>query len=151
MIDSNYQDAFKEVWEILQNTDEELVSKIPQKFMNFLQNNMNNNYSTSINPDTPIDNQTILKETEAVLALIYRSYWATEDEKIKFIKKDKEELSKIKTPEKTIAYKNIDEIFTKRSNINKFAIDNNLIVIQKQSFFKKFLTKILKILGMKGK
>lgn len=151
MIDSNYQDAFKEVWEILQNTDEELVSKIPQKFMNFLQKNMNNNYSTSINPDTQIDNQTILKETEAVLALIYRSYWATEDEKIKFIKKDKEELSKIKTPEKTIAYKNIDEIFTKRSNINEIAIDNNLMIIQKQSFFKKFLTKLLKILGMKGK
>lgn len=151
MIDSKYQDAFKEVWEILQNTDEELIKKIPNKFMDFLQNNMNKDYETNIKFDTPIDKQPLLKETEAVLSLIYRSYWATEEEKTELAKKDKEELSKIKTPEKTIAYKNINEIFKKSSNLNEVAIDNNLMVIQKQSFFKRIFTKLLKIVGMKGK
>ncbi len=151
MVDSIYQNAFKEVWDVLQNTDEELIKKIPNKFMDFLQNNMNKDYETNIKLDIPIDKQPILKETEAVLSLIYRSYWATEEEKAEFAKKDKEELSKENTPEKKIAYKNIDEIFKKRSNLNNVAIDNNLMVIQKQSFFKIFITKLLKIIGMKGK
>lgn len=151
MVDSIYQNAFKEVWDVLQNTDEELIKKIPNKFMDFLQNNMNKDYETNIKLDIPIDKQPILKETEAVLSLIYRSYWATEEEKEEFAKKDKEELSKENTPEKKIAYKNIDEIFKKRSNLNNVAIDNNLMVIQKQNFFKMFITKLLKIIGMKGK
>ena len=41
MIDSVYKNAFKEVFEILQNTDIELVEKIPKTFIEFIQNNMN--------------------------------------------------------------------------------------------------------------
>ena len=48
MIDNVYKNSFKEVYDILQNTDEELVHKIPKNFMDFIKNNMNTNYKTNI-------------------------------------------------------------------------------------------------------
>ena len=74
MIDDVYKNAFKEVYEILQNTDEELIKKVPEKFIDFLKNNMNNEYKTNINARIPINKQSILSESEEILSLIFRSY-----------------------------------------------------------------------------
>lgn len=135
MIDEMYKNAFKEVYDILENTDEELVKKIPNKFINFIKNNMNSDYQTNIQNGIEINKQNLLKETEGILSLIYRSYWATEEEEIEFTNKDKKEIQE----------KDITEIFEKRKNINKITVDNNLMVIKKESFIKRFFNKILKI------
>lgn len=145
MVDSVYKNAFKEVFEILQNTDEELVKKVPRKFIDFLHINMNKNYQTNINFDIEIDKQKLLRETEEILSLIYRSYWATDEEKVELAKSDREELIRIEE-EKKSQYKDIEEIFEKRRNINKVTIDNSLAVIEKESFVRKILNKILKFL-----
>lgn len=77
MIDEIYKNSFKEVYEILENTEDELLAKIPTKFMNFIKENMNENYKTNIQRNVDLDKQPLLKETEAILSLIYRSYWET--------------------------------------------------------------------------
>lgn len=95
MIDEIYKNSFKEVYDILKNTDQELLEKIPVKFINFIEDNMNVDYQTNIKMDLEIDKQKLLKETESILSLIYRSYWATDEEKQNLKMKDKEELLKI--------------------------------------------------------
>lgn len=75
MKDEIYGNALKEVYDILQNTEEELVSKIPQKFLNFVKENMNKDYRSNIDLNIGIDKQNLLPETEAILSLIYKSYW----------------------------------------------------------------------------
>ncbi len=142
MIDNEYRNAFKEVFDILENTEEELRNKVPIKFIQFLESNMNKQYETNIQVDIEIDKQVLLKETEAILSLIYRSYWATEVEKLEFIKKDKQELIENEQKQKQ-QYKDINEIFEQRRNINKIALDNNLMIISKESFIKKILKKII--------
>lgn len=139
MIDNVYKNAFKEVYEILQNTEEELVKKIPQKFVEFLQSNMNKDYQINIDNTIEIDKQSILPETEAILALIYRSYWATDEEKLEFANMDKQEQMK-----QEFQGKSIEEIFKQRKNINNITIDNNLMVIKEESFIKKIFNKILR-------
>ena len=139
MIDNVYKNAFKEVYEILQNTEEELVKKIPQKFVEFLQSNMNKDYQINIDNTIEIDKQSILPETEAILALIYRSYWATDEEKLEFANMDKQVQMK-----QEFQGKSIDEIFEQRKNINNITIDNNLMVIEEESFIKTIFKKILK-------
>ena len=146
MIDEVYRNSFKEVYEILENTENELLEKIPTKFMNFIKENMNGNYKTNIQRNVDIDKQLLLKETEAVLSLIYRSYWATDKEKQEFAIKDQQEFIK-KEEKKKEQYqgKDIYQVFEERKNINKIAIDNNLMVIKKENFIKKFFKKILNI------
>ena len=146
MIDEIYKNSFKEVYDILENTEDELVSKIPAKFMNFLKENMNPNYKTNINKDEELDKQHLLKETEAILSLIYRSYWATEEEKKEFSQKDKQELiEKEEKRKEQYPVNDIYEVFAKRKNINNITVDNNLMVIKKESFIKRIFNKILSL------
>lgn len=110
MIDEVYRNSFKEVYDVLENTDVELVNKIPNKFLNFIKENMNVNYITHINPNVEISKQPLLKETEAILSLIYRSYWITDVEKQEFSERDKEQLIQ-KEEQKKAKYKDISSIF----------------------------------------
>lgn len=146
MIDDVYKNSFKEVFVILENTDEELLSKVPSKFINFIKDNMNTNYETNINPNLDVDKQVLLKETEAILSLIYRSYWATNEEKILFAENDKQYFSELES-RKVDNYqgKDIYQIFEKRKNIDNLTLNNELMVIKKENFIQRFFTKILHI------
>lgn len=144
MIDNVYKNAFKEVYEILKNTDKELVTLIPKKFIDFLQNNMNKDYECNIDINIEIDKQKILPETEDILSLIYRSYWTTDEEKKEFSNKDKQELIEIEEKKKS-QYKDIDKIFEERKNLNNITLDNSLMVIPKENFILKIFKKIFKI------
>ena len=143
MIDSIYKNAFKEVYEILENTDTELIEKIPNKFIEFLNSNMNVNYQTNINKDIDIDKQKLLPETEAVLALIYRSYWITNEERQEISSKVQKELQEIEDNKKR-KYKDISEIFKNSKSIEKVTINNDLMVVPKESFIKKLFKKLLR-------
>lgn len=143
MIDNQYRNAFKEVYEILQNTDTELCKKIPSKFIEFLQNNMNKDYQSNFDNNIDIDKQVLLSETEDILSLIYRSYWATEEEKQEFSIKDKQELIELEEKKKEQC-KDITEIFFKKKKLNNVTIDTSLTVIPKENFIQKLLKKIFK-------
>lgn len=144
MIDNLYRNAFKEVYNILQNTDDKLIDKIPKNFIAFLQNNMNKDYQTNIDINIDIDKQKILPETEDILSLIYRSYWCTEEEKIEFSNRDKQELIEIEENKKK-QYVDISEIFEKRRNLNNITVNNSLMVIEKENFIVRFFKKIFNI------
>lgn len=147
MIDEIYRNSFKEVYDILQNTEDELLYRIPTQFMNFIKENMNKDYQTNLKFDVDIDKQELSKETEAILSLIYRSYWATDKEKQEFIIKDKQERNKIEQKKKEeYQGKDIYQAFEERKNINKNMTNNSLMVIKKESFIKKWINAILRLL-----
>lgn len=137
-----YRNAFKEVHEILKNTDEELVEKIPKKFLTFIEENMNNEYECNIQSDVDIDKQNLLKETEAILALIYRNYWATEEEKQEFELKDQAE----KEAKEKAYDERIQRIFEERKFVSKEPENKELIVKPKENFIKRIINKIKSIL-----
>ena len=103
---------------------------------------MNVKYNSNINADLDIDKQPLLKESEAIIYLIYKSYWATDDEKIDLDNKYRMELLQ-NNEKKDIKIKNINEIFEHRNSRNKR--NNNLIVIPKQSLLIKIFNKIKRI------
>lgn len=142
MIDNIYKNSFKEVYVILQNTDKELVDKIPLKFIDFIKSNMNSDYITNIKTDVPIDNQKLLKETEAILSLIYRSYWATEQEKAEFAINDKNDFIRRENLKKeNYKGKDIYKMFEEKENLNNVILADNLVVLKRENFFKKLFKK----------
>ena len=147
MVDEVYQNAFKEVNDILEFTDEDLINKIPTKFKDFIKNNMNKNYVTNINPEITIDKQKLLKETESILSLIYRTYWATEEEKREFSEEDFKRILETETRKKeNYIGKNVDEIFEKRKRASENTEKNSLIVVKKEGFIKKMFKRILEFI-----
>ena len=87
-MDQNYEMALSEVDEILNYTDEELVKKILIQLRILISNNKNKEYKPNIDRTRQISEQELLKETKAILSLLFRSYWATEEEKLEFEKQD---------------------------------------------------------------
>ena len=147
MVDEVYQNAFIEVNDILEFTDEDLINKIPTKFKDFIKNNMNKNYVTNINPEITIDKQKLLKETESILSLIYRTYWATEEEKREFSEEDFKRILETETRKKeNYIGKNVDEIFEKRKKASEKTEKNSLIVVKKEGFIKRIFKRILEFI-----
>lgn len=149
MVDRRYQRAFKEVNEVLLHTDTELTNKIPLKFRKFLEENMDKEYNFHIQENLSLEKQEISKETENILALIYRTYWATQEEKEDFIKKDEEE--------RRINEEKLNNIFSNRQ-INKVETQNNpegrvkenkeetqVIKVEEENIIKKIISKIKRI------
>ena len=82
--DQNFSKACKEVLEILKNTEEEDFNKIPQDFLNNLEENADQNYKTNIDLSKEFEEQELLPETIDLLAYIYRKYWCSKEEKEEF-------------------------------------------------------------------
>ena len=87
--------------------------------------------------DKLLSEQKLLPETEDFLSLICSSYWATEEEKIEFAKRDKEEL------QKKMQEQDIQEIW-KNKKANKKKEEIQLVPIKEKSKLRKLFEKIKK-------
>ena len=106
-----YKKAFKEVYEILKYVPDEDKKKIPEDFIKIIEDNMNKEYEFKIDKSTDFENQKLLEETKAILAIIYRDYWATREEKEAINMKFKNDIEKAEEAKKN-KY-NIDNLFKK--------------------------------------
>ena len=79
-----------EVLAVLDNTAEEAVKKIPQKFIDFMIENKSETYIPDLDFTKPIGELNLKPKTEALLGIIYLKYWADNEGKEKFYKKMKE-------------------------------------------------------------
>ena len=144
-----YKIALAETYDILKFTDTVILNKIPKSFIDFLKKSRDLNYISNVNPYIPLKEQDLLKETEEILALIYRDYIAMQEEKEKLLQKDKEEQKKHE--EKILNY-SYDELFKKRNQNNiklndENEVRNSLTVIEQTSGIKKVIMKIKKVLS----
>lgn len=80
-----YQNAFTEVYEILNYLDEESYNKIPKKVIEAIRENRNLEYNYFIDESIPFGEQKMLAETKAILFNLYRDYLTTTERKNKII------------------------------------------------------------------
>ncbi len=140
--------GISEVIEILNHTDKEIVKKIPQNFINFLFDNSEDNYKPNIN-FYDVDWKNHLQEnTQAILALIYRDYILSGDEREELLKTEQED--KLKQEKELQEKYNPDNLFKMKSDKIETQISNKqLIEVKKSSWFRKILNKIFNIFGGK--
>lgn len=142
--------AFKEVREIIKYFPKNDYRKIPESFISFLEDNMDENYDYKVSHVDDFHNQEMLEETKIILAIIYKDYIATEKEKNYIIDKERRELLE---KEKSAREKyNPDMLFKKEEGkvevektieegIDKEEIEKeekyNKIIEKKESIFDK--------------
>ncbi len=88
---NNYNNAFTEVYEILNCLDEEEVNKIPEEVRNVIEKNRNLDYNYEVNYDENLSNQPMLTETKAILFNLFRDYLSTPEQKQKILRMQQEE------------------------------------------------------------
>lgn len=143
MITKEYAMAYREVVEILKYVPDEDVKKIPKEKLEFYKNNMDGEYNYKLDMTKKIEEQEMLDITKAILANIFRDYWATPYQKERIEAKEKYDLEKL-AEEKRKKY-NLDNIFKEKKE--EIVIDNtNLpIEINKETFFKKLISFIKRL------
>ena len=77
-MDNNYKKAYTEVLEVFKYVPDEEIKKIPQEIIQALNKFSDKNYEYKINKSVPFENQILLDETKAILAVLFRDYWATD-------------------------------------------------------------------------
>ena len=83
-----YRNALSEVNAILINSNQNIINMIPNKFLDFVRNNMNQDYEIQIDLGKGILEQNISNEAKSIVALIYRDYICSADERQVLIKKE---------------------------------------------------------------
>ena len=139
--------AYTEVDEILKYLPDEYVEKVPLKYRRMMHDCKDGSYKVNIDPNKSIDEQKILYETRVILAYFRYYYWCKSEED----KKQMDEILK-QNEEKIKDRYDFSKLNERPQDANKLSVAqekekaNNLpMVVEKKSWFSKFILKIKNI------
>ncbi len=147
MVSVEYANAYSEVLEILKYISKEDYEKIPNSKIELFETNHNKEYIFKYNPNKTLDEQNVSKTAKAIIAILFRDYWATEIQKEKIITKQNYDRKQLE--EKKKERYNSDNLF--KNNEKKINLDGTkqeqklaLIEINNIKWYKKvwkFITR----------
>ena len=155
ILDNEYKCAYKEVYIIIENLDDEIRNKIPKEKIEFYKNYMDKEHIFELDLNKELSEQNILYPTKCILANLFRDYIATEEDRVAILKEEKEELNKLEE-EKRKKY-NPDDIFKnnlkeidEKEKLQVEEINTNIdLMVQNEnmSFFEKIKNKLIKFIN----
>lgn len=140
---NNRKNAYKEVYTILQELNEEEYNKIPPEIIEAIRANMNEEYEYELDEKLELKDHQMLPETKAILFNLFRDYLATPEQKEKIIRMQNEERQKIEI-KKQQQYST--DVFERKQNENskQNQQETKQLIEYKENIFKKILNKIIK-------
>ena len=149
MMNKTYAKAYKEVITILTYVPEEDLEKIPQEKIDFYIENMDPEYEYILDETKEFEEQEMSETTKAILANIFRDYWATPYQKERIIAKEKFDLNK-EEEQKRDKY-NPDKIFKNNNCDEQENIPQKqaLMVVYRETLFRKIINKIKGLFHLK--
>ena len=145
---SNLNNAYTEVYTILQHLNEEEYNKIPPEIVDAIRLNRNVEYEYTLNNELNLEKQPMLHETKAILFNLFRDYLATPEQKNKIIQMQNEERQKNELRKQQLYNSNVFEN-RQKENVYNSNIEKKQIVKYKENIFKRILDKIKKFFGKK--
>ena len=142
MVSIEYSEALVEVLKVLENTDSDLASKIPKKFMEFMKSNASKTYQIELN-NKDLNELKLQEKSKDILAMIYRNYWCTQEERQDYDKilEENEEKYQAELREKY----NPDNLF-KNNSVKKEMLEEQentqMIEYKEENIFQKFFSKM---------
>lgn len=153
MADIQYANAYTEVLDILKYISKEDYEKIPKSKIKVFEENSNKNYSFTYDKNKTLDEQNVSEITKVIIAILFRDYWATKEQRYVIIKKQ-QEIKEQKQKELMAKFeqnKNIPEKDLKKVNvasdldldIDYELLGTNMQLYKKEEgFFEKLVNKI---------
>lgn len=134
MVNTEYKIAYSEVLEILKYISKEEFNKVPQDMLEMFKNNASNENQFIYEPDKTLQEQNVSEIARAIIAILFRDYWATESQRQKILNKQNFDREKIREERYSA-----DNIFQKHNIQQKenFATKEIAIVEYKESIFAK--------------
>ena len=138
-----YREAFSEVEQIINLMPFNLVNRIPSGFKKIIQSEKSKTYIPNITE--PIEQSALKTETTIILAVIYRDFLCSKEEREKLIERDTNKLVEFEN-ELRERY-NSDNIFKNKkvqheTNCNKTSQETAIIEYKNKNFLQKIFDKI---------
>lgn len=148
MVATNYRNALKEVYVILDNLVEEDYDKIPPELIETIYQNMNGDYKFEINEKQDLFKQKILPETKAILFNLFRDYLSEPWQKEKIIRMQKEERQKNEVKKEALYS---TDVFVNQEKINNVEVQKETVepIVYEENILKKIINRIVKIFTKK--
>jgi len=143
MVKIEYANAYSEVLEILKYIPLEDYKKIPEKKIELYKKNANSEYFFNYDPYKTLEEQEVSEIAKGIIAILFRDYWATEEQREKIIAKQKYDRNLLED-EKRKKY-NPDDIFNKNMESQ---ITNNKTIIYKEKWHTKLLNFLKGLIKM---
>ena len=144
MENMEYANAYSEVIEILKYISEAEYNKIPKNKINLFETNANKEYKFTYNPNLTLNEQNVSKRAKAIIAILFRDYWATEKQREKIIAKQNNDRMQIEK-NKQERY-NSDNLFYHRAKkVENIQNETVSLTEYKETFFSKIIKKIRQI------
>lgn len=138
---------YKDIYTIIEMMDNEMKSKISNKFINFLLENQDINFEGTINKNIPIKEQDLRIEIKLMLSQMYIDYFCEEEKKKEILEIEKKNIENFyskdifkKSYSEAVNLKqtNLEGIKIEESNVN-----NGLSMIEyKENIFIKIINEI---------
>ena len=90
MTDIEYANAYKEVLDILKYISKEDYEKIPKTKIQMFEENSNKNHNFKYDVDKTLEEQNVSEIAKMIIAILYRDYFATKEQRYVIIKKQRE-------------------------------------------------------------
>ena len=130
-----YANAYSEVLEILKNISKEDYEKVPSEKTDLFEKNANKNYNFQYDTNLTLDEQNVSKRTKAIIAILFRDYWATPEQREKILAK--QNYDRIQIEKNKQKQYNVDNIF-KNKERKVETVENSVSTIEyKESIFSK--------------
>ena len=144
-IDKNFYNNLEEVYIVLEKLN--LIKELPQKFIDYIKENKNNEYEFKYEEEKELIDQKISEESKQILTIIYQDFFCTKEEK--------EKLNEILIKNEEKKQKELNEKYGYEKNFqqpkkipdtseNKFK--NEQLIEYKESIFHKIIRKIKQVL-----
>lgn len=124
MVDFKYERAYIEVLEILKYVPIEDYNKIPKEQIKLFEKYATTDSTFIYNPSKTLDENKVSKITKGIIAILYRNYWATDEQRKKIITWQNLERQRIENKKRELY--NPDNIFRKQDkNYSIDIVENN--------------------------
>ena len=144
MVDIEYANAYVEVLEILKYIPTRDYNKIPKSKIKLFTTNANSNYKFNYDLDKTLDEQDVSKIAKGIIAILFRDYWATDEQRQKIITKQNYDRNQIEKNNR-LKY-NPDNVFKNKSNVsNNIEYQSMKLTKYKEDLLSRLLKKIKKI------
>ena len=156
MTDIEYANAYKEVLDILKYISKEDYEKIPKTKIQMFEENSNKNYNFKYDVDKTLEEQNVSEIAKMIIAILYRDYFATKEQRYVIIKKQREarEEQERQIRERIEQNKKIKEDSLKVIDVSSdldldldYARGTNLEIYREDNIFKRIISKIKEIFG----
>lgn len=136
---TKYKNAYTEVYEILEQLDEEEYNKIPSEVITAIRENRNTEYEFELDEELELKEQELLPETKAILFNLFRDYLSTAEQKEKIIKMQVEERRK-NEQNKSEQYNS--DLFASKKKVQDIREEHTELIEYKENILKRIFNKI---------